>query len=190
MRVATFVVSVVFLSLPSISFAQAPAAGVPYQIPAGFEAYPSGTLITYGGYNYVVQPNATMLLAASQPAQVPQVVQPTQPTQPTQYYQVPAGYGGYAAGTAINYGGYNYIIQPNGTMAPNWVIQQDINRIRQDQIGVQNGYNQMGIDIRNGNPLGVISDIININNREQQLERDQSIFQRDISGRVPYYYYP
>lgn len=187
MRLAMLVVSVVFLSLPSNSFAQAPTAGLPYQVPVGFEAYPLGTLITYGGYNYVVQPNATMLLAASQAAQAPQVVQATQPTQ---YYQVPAGYGGYAAGTTINHGGYNYIIQPNGTMAPSWVIQQDINRIRQDQIGVQNGYNQMGIDIRNGNALGVISDIINVNNREQQLERDQLIFQRDIDGRVPYYYYP
>lgn len=183
MRVATFVVSVVLLSIPSISFAQAPAAGVPYQIPAGFEAYPSGTLITYGGYNYVVQPNATMLMAASQAAQIPQVVQPTQPTQ---YYQVPAGYGGYAPGTAINYGGYNYIIQPNGTMAPSWVIQQDLNRYNYDQGRLSNDYNRLGNDLNNGNFGGVINDMLRINNDEQRIQWDQRRLQQDFGG----YYYP
>lgn len=184
MRLAMLVASVIFLSLPSMSFAQAPVAGVPYQIPAGFEAYPLGTLIAYGGYNYVVQPNATMLLAATQPAQAPQVVQPTQPTQ---YYQVPAGYGGYAAGTTINYGGNNYIIQPNGTMAPAWVIQQDLNRINNDQIRLSNDYNRLGNDLNNGNLGGVINDIFRINNDQQRLEWDRRRLQMDAGG---FYYYP
>lgn len=51
---------------------RAQVAGQPYQIPAGFESYPAGTLITYGGYNYVTQPDGTMLLAAQQPQQTVQ----------------------------------------------------------------------------------------------------------------------
>ena len=35
---------------------------------------------------------------------------------PGQVYQVPDGYTGYAAGTAINYGWYNYVIKPGATM--------------------------------------------------------------------------
>ena len=42
-------------------YAQVP--GQPYQIPAGYEGYSAGTLITYGGANYVIQDNGTMLLA-------------------------------------------------------------------------------------------------------------------------------
>lgn len=45
---------------------QAPIPGVHYLIPPGFQGYNVGTLITYGGYNYVVQANGIMLLAADQ----------------------------------------------------------------------------------------------------------------------------
>ncbi|MBI1325379.1 hypothetical protein GC170_19615 [bacterium] len=41
--------------------AQAPLPGVAYIIPAGFETYPAGTLITYGGYQYCIQDNGTMM---------------------------------------------------------------------------------------------------------------------------------
>lgn len=58
---------VVGLTFPSSILAQ--VAGQPYQIPPGFESYSAGTLITYGGYNYVTQPDGTMLLAAQQPQQ-------------------------------------------------------------------------------------------------------------------------
>jgi len=43
--------------------AQAPLPGVAYIIPAGFETYPAGTMITYAGYQYVSQGNGTMFLA-------------------------------------------------------------------------------------------------------------------------------
>ena len=62
----------------------AQVAGQPYQIPAGFESYPAGTLITYGGFNYVTQPDGTMLQAAQQPAQQT-VQQYTVPYTRTQY---------------------------------------------------------------------------------------------------------
>ena len=191
MKVATLVVSIVFLSLPAISFAQAPVAGVPYQIPAGFEAYPLGTLITYGGVNYVVQPNATMLLAAVQPSQVPQVVQPVQntqpvqviqPTQPAQYYQIPAGYGGYAPGTSIKYGGVVYIIQPNGLMAPPWVVQSDLNRLNVDQNRISNDYYRLGNDLNSGNIGGALNDLFRINNDERRIQMDQLRLQMDTGG--------
>jgi hypothetical protein len=55
--------------------AQAPFAGQPYQVPAGYERYGPGTLISYGGYNYVIQGNGTMLpAAAGQPSELPQYV--------------------------------------------------------------------------------------------------------------------
>ena len=47
------------------------AAPVAYLIPAGFEAYPAGTILQYGGYNYEIEPNHTMMMI--QPT-VPQVV--------------------------------------------------------------------------------------------------------------------
>jgi hypothetical protein len=50
--------------------AQGPYPGQPYQVPAGYEAYGPGTLINYGGYDYVIQGDGTMLVAA-QPAFTP-----------------------------------------------------------------------------------------------------------------------
>ena len=41
--------------------------GQPYEIPAGYEGYSAGTLINYGGANYVIQDNGTMLLPAQAP---------------------------------------------------------------------------------------------------------------------------
>jgi hypothetical protein len=48
--------------LCATTHAQVP--GQPYQVPAGYEGYSVGTLISYGGANYVIQGNGTMLLAA------------------------------------------------------------------------------------------------------------------------------
>jgi len=84
--------------------ARAQVAGQPYQIPAGFESYPAGTLITYGGYNYVTQPDGTMLLAAQQPQQAVQLY--TVPYNTTQYVYArpyvplytPGYYGGWYGG--------------------------------------------------------------------------------------------
>ena len=91
--------------------AQTPIPGQPYQVPAGYEAYQAGTLISYGGYNYVIQGGGTMLLAEqtvdSSPDAGPADGQP---------YQVPAGFESYGAGTPISFGGFNYVIQGNGTM--------------------------------------------------------------------------
>ncbi len=92
--------------LCTTTHAQVP--GQPYQVPAGYEGYSAGTLINYGGANYVIQGNGTMLLAAQGSMD--------DSGQATQAYQVPAGYEGYSAGTLINYGGTNYQIQDNGTM--------------------------------------------------------------------------
>lgn len=45
--------------------AQAPVSGQPYMVPTGYESYGPGTLISYGGYNYVIQEGGTMLLTSS-----------------------------------------------------------------------------------------------------------------------------
>ena len=75
--------SALFLLSNQFSFGQ--MAGQPYQIPAGFESYPVGTLITYGGFNYVIQPGGTMLLAAEQPLPPQQFIYTT-PMAPTTIY--------------------------------------------------------------------------------------------------------
>ncbi len=104
------------LPICGIARAQGPVAGQPYQIPAGYESYGAGTLISYGGSNYVIQGDGTMLLAqqtgdaSTDPG--PSAGQP---------YQVPAGYETYGAGTLISYGGLNYVIQSDSTM----LLQQD-----------------------------------------------------------------
>ena len=43
--------------------AQAPVFGQPYQVPAGYASYAAGTLVNYGGYNYVTAGNGTMVLS-------------------------------------------------------------------------------------------------------------------------------
>lgn len=53
--------------------AQVPVAGVAYQVPSAYASVPPGTLIPYGGFNYVAQGNGTMLLAASQAPSPPPV---------------------------------------------------------------------------------------------------------------------
>jgi hypothetical protein len=55
--------AVLVLVLGTSAWAQIP--GQPYQIPPGYEGFSVGSLITYGGANYVIQGNGTMLLAAS-----------------------------------------------------------------------------------------------------------------------------
>jgi hypothetical protein len=123
-----FLMTICGLSL--ISFcepanAQAPIPGQAYQIPNGFQGYGAGTLISYGGYNYVINPDlTTMVLANQAPDSSPPAdsLSPDDSSQPTddqgsgQAYQVPDGYAGYAAGTVISYGGSNYTIGSNGTM--------------------------------------------------------------------------
>jgi hypothetical protein len=87
--------------------------GQPYQIPAGYESYPAGTLIEYGGNNYVTQSNGTMLLQTPPGTQNNTAQSNVQSNQP---YQVPAGFEGSPAGSVIDYGGNNYVIQGDGTM--------------------------------------------------------------------------
>lgn len=65
MLVALCCMTIVISETKAYAF-QAPVPGVYYLIPPGFQGYNIGTLITYGGYNYVVQANGTMLLAADQ----------------------------------------------------------------------------------------------------------------------------
>jgi hypothetical protein len=79
--------------------AQAQVAGQPYQVPSGYEQYGAGTLINYGGSNYVTSGDGTMLLAADQGGQSQGIIwQPVyQQYQP--YY--PVYQGGY-------YGGHGY----------------------------------------------------------------------------------
>ena len=73
-------VGVLLLSACGSAHAQSPIAGQPYQVPQGYEIYGAGTLVTYGGFNYVIQGDGTMLPSA-----------PTfyQPPQFQVYYQQP-----------------------------------------------------------------------------------------------------
>jgi hypothetical protein len=108
------------LFLAATAGVQAAVPGVPYQVPGGFESYPAGTLITFGGINYVSQGNGTMLLAASQPSQ---------PVQPLTYNQ-----GGviYYNNPPVNYDPPypvlpNYIPFPNGYASSPGGFQQRTN---------------------------------------------------------------
>ena len=50
-------------SSPSLVRAQAPAPGQPYQVPAELAGLAPGMQANYGGFNYVIQGDGTMLLA-------------------------------------------------------------------------------------------------------------------------------
>jgi hypothetical protein len=100
------------LSYCGLVNAQSPVPGQPYQVPDGYTGYAAGTAISYGGYNYVIQPGGTMLLAD----QGTDSSAPAENQGSGQVYQIPDGYSGYAAGSVISYGGANYVLQSGGTM--------------------------------------------------------------------------
>lgn len=74
------------------------AAPVAYMIPAGFEGYPAGTVLQYGGHNYEIEPNHTMLMI--DPAQPQVVAAPVQYVAPTYQPAFSSGpvYRGYSSG--------------------------------------------------------------------------------------------
>ncbi len=107
-----------FLAMAGSANAQAPMAGQPYAIPAGYEGYSAGTPITYGGYNYVIQDNGTMLLADSQDNSGPDNGTPADDSVPidTTAYRIPPGYESSQPGSQISYGGNDYTIMSGGIM--------------------------------------------------------------------------
>lgn len=67
--------------------AQGPSPGVAYRMPAGTQNYAAGTLVPFGGYDYVAQGDGTMRLAAGQPrASEPRTVVATQVVPRTRVY--------------------------------------------------------------------------------------------------------
>jgi hypothetical protein len=85
--------AVLILGACGTARAQAPIPGQPYQVPAGYEGYGPGTLVAYGGYNYVIQGDGTMQLS---PPPVPY-------SQSSTYYQQPATLYWYATQPAGDY---------------------------------------------------------------------------------------
>ncbi|MGA7502119.1 MAG: hypothetical protein WBX00_35960 [Isosphaeraceae bacterium] len=88
--------------------AQSQVPGQPYQIPSGYEGAPVGASVSYGGAYYVIQGNGTMIPAGgyADGGGGYSVVDQTA-------YQIPAGYGGYADGSTLSYGGADYVVQNN-----------------------------------------------------------------------------
>jgi hypothetical protein len=107
-----FFVGFACLAMIESARAQAPVPGQPYQVPDGYTGYGSGTLISYGGYNYVIQGDGTMLLAAD-PGGASQDANQLIEGQP---YQVPVEFASSDAGSVISYGGADYVAQGDGTM--------------------------------------------------------------------------
>jgi len=58
-----------YLAIASVAQDQPerPLPGVAYGMPEGTEKFAAGTLVPYGGYNYVAQGDGSMMLAAQQP---------------------------------------------------------------------------------------------------------------------------
>ena len=81
--------AVLFLGACGTAEAQAPVFSQPYQVPAGYEGYGAGTLVTYGGYNYVIQGDGTMLVSS------PSVTCNQQPATVSWYVTQPTGYHVY-----------------------------------------------------------------------------------------------
>jgi hypothetical protein len=113
-----FALTVLLGLLGATARAQEPIAGQPYAIPRGYESYPVGSLITYGGYNYVTQDNGTMLLANSQDYSGSDNGTPADDSVPvdTTAYQLPPGYEDAQPGSQISNGGNDYTVMSGGTM--------------------------------------------------------------------------
>ena len=84
--------AVLILGACGTARAQAPVPGQPYQVPAGFEGYGVGTLVSYGGYNYVIQGDGTM-----------QVSSPSASCTQSTCHQQPATFYGYATQPTATY---------------------------------------------------------------------------------------
>lgn len=57
----TVLCGAMFIAMPNAARAKAPILGQLYQVPIEFSGYGAGALINYGGYNYVIQGDGTML---------------------------------------------------------------------------------------------------------------------------------
>ena len=88
------------LAFPQPSRARRRSRGSPTS-PRRLRGLRRGTLIAYGGYNYVIQADGTMLLVD----QSADAGAGGDDQGPGQAYQIPDGYAYYAAGTTIAYGG-------------------------------------------------------------------------------------
>lgn len=118
MRPVTLSLTLLLGLMGASAHAQAPVPGQPYAIPQGYEGYSPGSLIAYGGYSYVIQDNATMLLAESQDGGEPDDGTTADDSVPvdTTAYQLPPGYEDAEAGTQISYGGNDYTVMSGGVM--------------------------------------------------------------------------
>jgi hypothetical protein len=118
MRPMTLSLTVLLGLLGAGAHAQEPVAGQPYAIPQGYESYPAGSMITYGGYNYVTLDNGTMLLADSQDNSGSDNGTPADDSVPidTTAYEIPPGYEDAQPGSQISYGGNDYTVMSGGTM--------------------------------------------------------------------------
>ena len=69
MAKATFALSIGLMGLAlsphALNAQTGPIPGVAYGMPRGTESYAAGTLVSYGGYEYIAQGDGTMMLAAS-----------------------------------------------------------------------------------------------------------------------------
>jgi hypothetical protein len=93
-----------------------PALAQRYQLPAQFAGTAPGSVVSYGGANYIVGNDGTMT-AYSGPAQTPATTQPAASgVVANQRYQIPPEFAGTASGYIITYGGRNYLTGDDGTM--------------------------------------------------------------------------
>jgi hypothetical protein len=118
MKPLTLALTLLLGLLGASARAQGPVPGQPYAIPQGYESYSPGSLITYGSYNYVIQDNATMLLADSQDSSGTDDGTADDDSVPvdTTAYQIPPGYEDAQPGSQISYGGNDYTVLSGGTM--------------------------------------------------------------------------
>jgi len=98
--------------------ASGPAVAQRYQLPAQFAGTAPGSVVSYGGANYIVGNDGTMT-AYSGTAQTPANTRPAAGgVVASRRYQIPAEFAGTASGYIITYGGRNYLTGDDGTMTP------------------------------------------------------------------------
>jgi hypothetical protein len=110
MRKASLALAFAVLSFAACGTAKAqpPVPGQPYQVPVGFEAYGPGSVISYGGCSYVIQPDRTMLLSAASPAYFTTASTYSWQPAPTYWYPFRSGWGCYGWGGYRHYYRHHY----------------------------------------------------------------------------------
>jgi hypothetical protein len=96
--------------------ASSPVSGQRYRVPAKYAGTAAGSVITYAGYKYLINNDATMTAMSDTEQGAAQGRQDPAKPIPGKRYRIPAESASTAPGAVISYGDFKYLANNDGTM--------------------------------------------------------------------------